>query len=372
MKIGIDARLIHATGVGRYINSLIRELSAIDKKNRYVIFLRKADFDSFLPPNERWSICLADVSWHTIHEQIMMPWILSKEHCDIVHVPYFNAPIFYPGRYIVTIHDLTILHVDTGRASTLPYWMYKIRRIGYRIVLGVALKRASQIIAVSQSVKEDIVQSFGISPARISVTYEGIDEIFQSATQVSLKRSPVKGPYFLYVGNVFPHKNIERMIDAYHEYLHTTSAPIPLVFVGSLDFFYQRLEAFVKSRDFTGKLIFLHDVDDQTLKSLYTHATALIFPSSMEGFGLPALEAFACGCRVIASDIPVFHEILGECATYVNTVNINEFARLLHTVSSSRYDREEFQKKASRILDKYSWSTMAAKTIALYDQSAHV
>jgi tRNA U55 pseudouridine synthase TruB len=135
MRRGIDARLLHETGVGRYIRNLIRELATGDQLNEYVIFLRETDFSQFNVPNSRWHKRKAEAPWHSFAEQFIMPWVLLREHLDVLHVPYFNAPIFYPGKYIVTIHDLTILHFDTGKASTLPYWVYKIRRFGYRIVL---------------------------------------------------------------------------------------------------------------------------------------------------------------------------------------------------------------------------------------------
>ena len=176
MNIGIDGRLIEETGVGRYINNLIRELGRIDSENRYVIFLRKKSFDSFTLPNNRWEKRLADVPWHSFTEQFVMPWILIREHLDLLHVPYFNIPIFYPGQMVVTIHDLTILHFDTGKASTLPLPLYKLRRLGYFLVLAVGLIRSRRIIAVSHTVKQEIIDHFHIPQEKIAVTYEGVDQ----------------------------------------------------------------------------------------------------------------------------------------------------------------------------------------------------
>ena len=118
MKIGIDARLVNETGVGRYVRNLIAELGKIDDKNSYVVFLRKSAFDSFALPNARWTKRLADIPWHSVTEQLFMPAIFNSEHLDLLHVPYFNVPLFYFGKFIVTIHDLTILHFDTGKATT--------------------------------------------------------------------------------------------------------------------------------------------------------------------------------------------------------------------------------------------------------------
>lgn len=171
MKIGIDARLINETGVGRYIRNLIRELAVIDGTNTYVVYVRKTG--DFEPPDSRWTKRVADVPWHSITEQIRMPGIFLGDNLDLLHIPYFNVPIFYPGKFIVTIHDLTILHFDTGKASTWPYWLYKIRRFGYFLALSAAIARSQKVIAVSQSTKKEILDHFDVLPQHISVIYEG-------------------------------------------------------------------------------------------------------------------------------------------------------------------------------------------------------
>ena len=173
MKIGIDARLIHETGVGRYIRNLIRELIRIDKKNTYVVFVRKAS--DFEPPNKSWERRIADVPWHSLAEQLYMPLIFFREHIDLLHVPYFNVPLLYVGKFIVTIHDLTILHFDTGKATMLPYFLYKIRRMGYYFELLKSIFWSEKIIAVSQTTKKEILDHFDVSPEHIEVTYEGVD-----------------------------------------------------------------------------------------------------------------------------------------------------------------------------------------------------
>jgi len=173
MKIGIDARLIDETGVGRYIRNLITELGKIDRGNSYVVFLRKKSFDSCSLPNARWEARLADVRWHSVAEQLFMPAIFSREHLDLLHVPYFNVPLFYFGKFIVTIHDLTILHFDTGKATTLPYVLYKIKRIFYYLILLKALHWSEKIIAVSGNTKREILEHFDVLPEHIDVIYEG-------------------------------------------------------------------------------------------------------------------------------------------------------------------------------------------------------
>lgn len=369
MKIGIDARLIRETGVGRYIQNLIRELTHLDTRNSYVIFLRKKDFRDFQLPNNRWAKRPADVRWHTVAEQFIMPFLYSREKLDVVHVPYFNAPIFYPGKYIVTIHDLTILHFDTGKASMLPYWLYKIRRMGYRAVLTAGVKRAAQIITVSKAVKHDIVTYFGDEIAKkTSVTYEGVDPAFLDSKFSQLPPSLKARDFFLYVGNVYPHKNIERMLEAYELYKKSVKTPATLVFVGPRDYFYRKLEALVTSLNLDSFVLFMHDVPDSQLRSLYHSALSLLFPSRMEGFGLPALETLLTGGRVLCSDIPVFHEILGSHAVFANTKDVREFAKKMSEIQPGIKGGITAKDKES-LLSQFSWEKMSKETIDLYTQA---
>jgi len=356
MKIGIDARLIDETGVGRYIRNLIAELTKQDKTNDYVVFLKRSQYDHFFPPNPRWSKALANVSWHTIAEQLVMPWLLIKARLDLVHIPYFNIPILYPGKMVATIHDLTILHFDTGKATTLPLPLYKLRRLGYYLALAVGLRRARKIIAVSKTTKQEVVDHFQIDPNKIVVTYEGVDtKIYKSANSKSTNINRlITGQYFLYVGNAYPHKNLEILFKQH--------LSIKLVLVGKIDFFYERLKKNISNRN----VIFFGQANDEQLITLYTHASALVFPSLMEGFGLPALEALALGCPVIVSDIPVFHEILGDQAMYFNPLDFKELAQKLSVVVDSRIIIN--QDKTSRLLARYSWPVLASQTLMVYNQ----
>jgi hypothetical protein len=173
MKIGIDGRLMNETGVGRYIRNLIDQLGTLDKRNFYVVFLRKNAFHTFTPPNARWEARLADIPWHSVTEQLFMPTIFNREHLDLLHVPYFNVPLLYFGKFVVTIHDLTILHFDTGKASTFPYVFYQIRRLGYYISLLKAIHWSEKIIAVSETTKKEVLDHFDVLPDQVEVIYEG-------------------------------------------------------------------------------------------------------------------------------------------------------------------------------------------------------
>jgi len=277
MKIGIDARLINETGVGRYIRNLLDELKYQDLKNHYVIYLPEKSFYNFILPSDRWEKRLATARWHTFQEQFIMPILFLKDNLDLLHVPYFNIPIFYPKKFVVTIHDLTILHFMTGKATMLPYFFYTLRRLGYRLLLEFGLRKASAIIVPSQTTKQEIINHFHIPKTRIHVTYEGVDRAIGKRKTPACrqgrengKRKLMTNPYFLYVGNAYPHKNLEMLVLAFEDFIHSKKDEnqYRLVLVGKDDFFYNRLKTVVNNRKLGRNVLFLGQTDDETLREL--------------------------------------------------------------------------------------------------------
>lgn len=348
MRIGIDARLIEETGVGRYIRNLISELGVIDNKNEYVVFLRKKSIGMTLP--DRWEKRLADVHWHTVAEQFAMPKLFVEARLDLVHIPYHNPPIFYPGRMVVTIHDLTILHFDTGKASTLPFWMYKLKRLGYWTELAVGLKRATNIIAVSESTKREIVDHFRVNPNKIVVTYEAADVVKARGKRL------IEGEYILYVGNAYPHKNVGMLLDSWKG---------KIVLATPDDYFSKRIPR-------RNNVVMFGPANANELSNLYTHAGALVFPSLMEGFGLPGLEAMALGTPVVCSDIEVFREVYGDACLRFDPKNPSDIAQKIQNVLRNQTVRNELVEKGKRQAKKYSWRRMAEQTLDVYESCTRI
>lgn len=369
MRIGIDARLINETGVGRYIRNLLRELVLLNSPHTFVVFLLPDAFNEFRLPNSRWEKQKADVHWHTLKEQLVMPELFRKAHLDLVHIPYFTIPLLYTKPYIVTMHDLTVLHHQTGKATTLPYILYFLKWIGYYLVLRIGLSKAKHVIAVSKTVKKDLVTSLGIPSGKISVTYEGVDKLVVPGIKVK-KNNPsfkLKEPYFLYVGNAYPHKNLHVLIEAFAKFINTARGKdFRLVFVGSDTSFYKNLHSHVHTLACKDAIQFTGNISDEDLVYVYSYAHALVFPSLSEGFGLPALEAIQFGCPVVCSDIPIFHEILQEHALYFDPKSVDSLVSVLQKVSKKR------EVPGTQILEHYSWKTMAAETLALYERSTRL
>lgn len=368
MKIGIDARLWNETGVGRYIRNLVGELQKIDQTNDYILFVREGDYETLtkqLAKKSNWKLVKADIHWHTLDEQIKFPALIKKERVDLMHFPYFSVPILYNRPYVVTIHDLILHSFSTGKASTLNPLLYQGKRLGYKYVIQKAAQKSKKVITVSQATKKEIVNRLGIPTEKIVVTYEGVDgKILESPAD---SYTPSRAPYFLYVGNVYPHKDVEKLLSAFQQLL-SHRKEVKLIFVGKQDYFYERLQEEVVNRGIHQNIEFVGSITDEKLSSLYKNATALVIPSLMEGFGLPGLEAMAQRCLVIASDIPVFHEIYEDAAIYVNPTDVPALERALeNTLIQGRSFYASQLEKAKKRVSFFSWEKMAKETLAVYE-----
>ncbi len=369
MRIGIDGRLWNESGVGRYTRNLVRNLVEIDKKNDYVLFVQGDDSEHIQQEelsnsNGSWKLVAADIHWHTLSEQFNFPQLLQKEKIDLMHFPYFSVPIFYDRPFVVTIHDLILHHFSTGQASTLPLPLYKFKLSGYKYVVAQAAKRASKIITVSESVKEEIIKHLKVPKTKVVVTYEGVDE------QVSIKNnlpSRISGTYFLYVGNAYPHKNLGRLIEAFSEMLQTKSE-LKLVLVGREDYFYKRLMKHVYTLGLQQSILFLRFVSDSELAGLYQHAAGLVVPSLMEGFSLPPLEAMSQNCLPIVSAIDVHQEICKDAAIYFNPEDKADIAKKMMNVLDEKMKTKTYIEKGHQRVMEFSWSTMAKQTLAIYQE----
>lgn len=363
MKIGIDARLYSQTGVGRYIRNLIKELEKIDTKNDYVIFLLPKDSDKIILKSPQWTKKTINIKWHSLREQILLPFILDKEKCDLIHFPYFSVPILYRGKFLITVHDLIMNHFSTGRASSLPLPLYKIKYMFYRLILQQTIKKSIKIIAVSRATKQEIIDHYSVSDSKISVIYEASE---LGHEKVNLYQLPsVKNKFFLYVGNAYPHKNLETVISAF-KIISENYANLQLILVGEKDYFYKRLLNKVVEQKIPN-IILRESVGDNELISLYKNAIALIFPSLMEGFGLPAVEAMTIGCPVIASNIPSLLEVCDKAALYFDPFNSNELKAIMTRFIDDADTRTKQIQLGFKQSKKYSWQKTALQTLNAYE-----
>ena len=370
-RIGIDARFYGPVGkgLGRYTKEVVDRVIAFDTQNEYVIFLSKENYDSFGVKNSQVKKVLADVRWYTLAEQIKMPWLIYKEKIDLMHFPHFNVPIFCFTKFIVTIHDLILTKYPTQRASTLSPLLYKVKNLGYRIVINLAIKRAKKVIAVSEFTKNDIVAKFKVTKEKIIVIYEGVAKAFNLDNANDKKvifRYNIEEPYLLYVGNAYPHKNLEGMIRIFSN-IKKEIPNLKLVLVGKEDYFYKRVKAYALNFNNGKDIVFPGFVSDKDLQIVYKFAQIYIFTSLYEGFGLSPLEAMSQGCPVISSDKSCLPEVLGASAQYINPKNEEAATKIIIKIFNNKELREELIKKGLRQAQKYSWNKCAQNTLEIYN-----
>lgn len=367
MKIGIDARLygFQNKGIGRYIQKLIEYLERIDQKNQYVIFLVKKNWEDYQPKNSNFKKVLADYKTYGLKEQIFMPLKIWQERLDIIHFPHFNVPICVKN-FIVTIHDLATTRFSNLKATTLNFFLYKIKHLAYRLIIWLAIKRAKKIITVSEFSKKEIIKYFKIKPEKITVTYEAADRFL--ITEQS--KIYIPKPYLLYVGAAYPHKNLENLLKAFRILLNDLKSSdtqnLKLVLVGKEDFFYQRLKKKTEELSLRERTIFLGYLDDQGLVQIYQNAFIYVFPSYYEGFGLPALEALSQGVPVVASRTGSLPEILDQAALYFNPHDIKDMAQIIGKVINDKNLREDLIKKGFKQVKKFNWQKCAEETLKVY------
>lgn len=373
MLIGIDARFYGhlGKGLGRYTQKLIEYLEQIDFENEYVVFLRKQNFDEYIPKNKNFKKVLADYRWYTFSEQLFFPLLLKKYKCDILHFPHFNVPILYFGKFIITIHDLILIHYPTIRSSTLSPVFYWFKFFVYKIVIKLAILRSEKIIAVSKFTKKDIIKTYGERfSEKIAVTYEASEKKripFELNKEDILKKYAIISPYVLYVGNVYPHKNPEILIDAF-EKLSKISSEFKLVFIGSEDYFYNRLKDLVFEKKINN-IIFTGFVPDCDLDFIFDKAFAYVRPSFYEGFQLPPLEAMSVGVPVICADNECAKEILEDSSLYFDGKSADELVNCILKLKNN-FLRSELIKNGYLQVSKFSWEDMAKKTLNIYLKNA--
>lgn len=387
IKIGIDARFYGplGKGLGRYVQEITDNIIAIDKEGQFefVVFLSKQNYDEFFPhqfKDRRVKKVLADVSWYGFKEQFVFPFIIAKEKLDLIHFPHFNVPIFCFCPFILTIHDLILTKFPSKRASTLNTFKYWFKHLMYRLVIKSALYRAKKIITVSNFTKEDIIKQFKIKKEKITVIYEGVanlekdrDSLFVAKLdkEETLMNFNVVGSYLLYVGNAYPHKNLDFLLQLFLQ-IQKKYSDFRLVLVGKEDYFYRQIKKEAirlnlwQENNKNSSVVFTDYVPDSQLKILYNEAFLYVFPSLYEGFGLPPLEAMANNCPVFSSNQASLPEVLGDSALYFDPKNKDSFLNQFEKIVNDNELREKYVKLGKEKVKKFNWWECARETLDVY------
>lgn len=364
-SIYIDCRHLDGSGIGSYINNLVKELYAINPDIPLKLLSQSHNIDTLKNTNEFPSIPY-NTSIYSISEQFK--WISKTFPYGLLHVPHYNAPLFYPGKLIVTVHDVC-------HQAMRQYFPGFLKRTYSGPFLKQILRKADKIITVSNFSKEEIVKYYHINPEKIKVIYNGVDPTFhrvpKSISDQVIKKHNLPSKYFLYLGNVKPHKNILGLIDSYKRALSLQPNLPPLVILGkykNLLTGIPNIKNLMLSESFNKKIIFTGYLPGEDIPAIYSRASLFLFPSFYEGFGLPILEAMACGTPVIASNCTSIPEVAENAAVLVNPYSSEELANAIINVYEDINLQKVLINRGFEQIKKFSWKQSAKEHIKLYKE----
>jgi glycosyltransferase involved in cell wall biosynthesis len=368
MRVAIDARKLHDFGIGTYIRNLLRHLARIDATTDYVLLCAPADMHvpPTLGPNFR--AVLEPSPNYSIREQWHVPLVLRREKPDVYHAPHYVLPAAVMSPSVVTIHDC--IHL------MFPQYLPNRRAYLYaRAVMWAAARRADAILTVSEASKRDILRFFDVKPEKVVVVHNAIDERFwtppaeEDVARVR-ERYQLQHGFVLYAGNIKPHKNLVRLIEAFDEIRRGDFEEMKLVIIGDEISKMPALRRAVHQHHLHKHVRFLGYVSDETLAILYRLAAAFVFPSIYEGFGLPPLEAMASGTPVVTSNVSSLPEVTGDAAVLVNPHDTGSIVAGVRRVLSDPAFADQLRQKGPVRAREFSWERSVAKTRDLYERVA--
>lgn len=358
MHIAIDARIINSS-TGRYVERLLHYLEQIDTENRYTVLVPTKDRDYYKPTNPNFTVKTIDFANYSLNEQIGFKRFLDELKPDLVHFTMPQQPVLYRGRKVTTFHDLTLLKTYNSDKNWL---MFHFKQLLGRFVFKSVAKSSNHIITPSYYTKNDLINLVKTTEDKITVTYEAAD-VFPG--QLEPYNHPFKR-YLLYVGQQSDYKNIKRLAAA-HQKLLAKHPDLGLILVGKKNAAIYANEKYFTSKNYQN-ILFTDFIADTQRDWLYTHAAAYVFPSLMEGFGLPGLEAMGYGAPVVSSNATCLPEVYGQAAHYFDPGNVGDMARAIDEVLANENLRANLVQNGYQRLQQYSWRKMAQQTLDVYRQ----
>ncbi len=366
MRVAIDARKLHDFGIGTYIRNLLRHLARIDRDTEYVLLCRDADLDVPRQLGENFRAVLEPSPNYSLREQIRVPWVLRRERPDVYHAPHYVLPAGVRCRSVVTIHDC--IH--------LMFPQYLPNRAAYayaRASMWAAARRSDCILTVSEASKRDILHFFNVPPEKIVVVYNAIDDHFRETPPEDdvarvRERYQLDHQFVLYVGNIKPHKNLVRLIEAFAELRRGDFEEVKLLIIGDEISKLPALRRAVHRHKLHKHVRFLGYVSDHTLAILYRLAAVFVFPSLYEGFGLPPLEAMASGTPVITSNVSSLPEVAGDAAVLVDPYDVDSIVDGLRRILGNPALAADLRRKGLERSREFSWERSVEKTRQVYQE----
>jgi len=368
VRIGIDARKLHDFGIGTYIRNLLRHLARMDDQTEYVVVCRPDDREALSTLGRNFRAVPETAGNYSVAEQVKIPLALRREGVTLFHAPHYVLPPLVRCRSVVTIHDC--IH--------LMFPQYLPNRLAFsyaRTSIGLAARRATRVLTVSESSKRDILRFVDTQPEKIDVIYNAYDERFaidpaeEDVVRVR-ERFQLQDEFVLYAGNVKPHKNLERLIEAF-EIVRTRGLDhLKLVLIGDEISKYTALRRAVHRHQLHKYVRFLGYLPEETLAVMYRLAGVFVFPSLYEGFGLPPLEAMASGTPVVTSNVSSLPEVAGDAAVLVDPYDPHAIADGIYRVLTDEQLRKDLRHRGVARAGMFSWEQSVRRVRKIYDEVA--
>ncbi len=366
-RIAIDARFYRKStaGVGRYTRGLVHHLQPLDSANDYTIILTPDDYKEWPKESQpsNWTVKVLDIVHYSLGEQTQLLSYLNQEKFDLVHFTMFNHPLLYRGKFVVTIHDLTMTLFPLR-----PLW--HPRTWAYRYTMQHAATKAQKVIAPSLSTKNDIITHLHTPENKIVLTYEAVEPEFQpqnDAKTFALVREKfgITKPFILFVNAWRPHKGLPELIEAFLK--AKVDADIQLVVAGKPNAsFPSVIEAVEAAKKKTPDIITPGFIDDEDMINLYNMTAGFVFSSHYEGFGLGLAEALACGSPTISADNSSLPEVGGEASLYYPTGNTDALAQAIVRLTKDPALQQSLRQKGLERSKQFSFDKMAQETLTAY------
>jgi len=365
MKIAIDARMINSSGIGTYIRNLLPNIINIADEHEFVIIGENIKDVNSLVNRKNINFIQLNARIFSIKEQLKMPSLIPK--CDIFWSPNVNIPLLpLKAKYrITTIHDIVhLVHPEFFKPEVVMSFKFFFREV---------LRKSDVILTVSKFSKSEIIKYGKIREGKIHVVYPACNTKIYNSENVSYedmhsvrRKYNLPDKFLLYVGNIKPHKNLARLLQAFDR---IDNEALYLVIIGNKEGFVTEDKGInnieLRRRN---KIVFTGFVPDEDLLKFYKIAEALVFPSIYEGFGLPPLEAQACGCPVIASNIASLPEVCGDSVLYCNPYDINDIANKIELLINNEVLKEELKQKGFKNVQRFNWEKSAYEILNIFEK----
>lgn len=362
MHIAIDARIINSS-TGRYIERLLTYLETLDSPHEYSILVLKKDLDYWKPTKSNFRVVVADYRQYTFNEQIGFYFFLRKLNADLVHFCMPQQPLLYRGRSVTTVHDLNLIRITENEGMSWP--VLKIKQAIFSFLLRTVVKRSTRVITPTHYTRDDLLAFQKVPEQNVIVTYESADLVSKRETPVEQYEGK---KFLLVVGRAETYKNQRGAIEA-HQLLLIAYPQLELVIVGKRDQTSQELEEWTLREGYRN-ITFFGFASDEQLAWLYNHCIVYVFPSFMEGFGLPGLEAMKHGAPVASSNATCLPEVYADAAVYFDPEDHHDMAQKIDTILSNDELRNKLIKKGKKRAATFSWQRMAEETHAIYEIAA--